>query len=354
MDNAHSARMRLVRGLTAVLGGAVAVVFAVPSAPATGALPVPGEAADAQAVVQQAGVALAERLSGELGQRSAGSYLDPATGVPVVNVIDQADAQRVRTRGGVPRVVANSTDALDEAQEALDNTGGAPSTAWGVDPATDQVVLTVSDATPSDGAAKVLAAAARYGNRVRVQRISGPITEQLASGDDITTGQIRCSVGFAVHRGGVPHLITAGHCTRGLPQWTDVGPSVDSHFPGSDYGLIRDDSAQGQGVVDMYNGSTQTIIRAGNATVGQSVCKSGRTTRVTCGKVTALNQTVNYGNGDVVRGLIRAQIRCDHGDSGGALFTGNTGLGTLSGGDGQIEYFQPLPPVLRAYGATLG
>jgi streptogrisin D len=350
MGKAHAGRIWPLRALTAVLGGAVAVVFAVPTAPSTGAAP----SALPEVAAQQVGEAHAARLVGELGPRAAGSFLDPITGVPVVNVLAEADAQRVRDQGAVPHVVAYGTDALQEAESALDRTGGAPSTAWGVDPTTDQVVLTVSDATPSDGANKLLTTAAQYGNRVRVQRINGPITEQLMSGDDITTGLIRCSVGFAVHRGGAPHLLTAGHCTRGLPEWINVGASVDSHFPGSDYGLIRDDAVQGRSSVDLYNGTSQRITRAGNAAVGQSVCKSGRTTRLTCGKVTALNQTVNYGNGDVVHGLIRADIRCDKGDSGGALFAGNTGLGTLSGGDGQIEYFQPLPPVLRAYGAILG
>ncbi|GDY29903.1 serine protease [Gandjariella thermophila] len=335
--------------LTALLGG-VAVTLSAPAAPAPAAAP----ALLPELLAQQAATALAARVSADLGTRSAGSFLDPATGVPVVNVLDQADAQQVRERGATPRVVAYGTDALQEAEADLDRTGGAPSTAWGVDPATDQVVLTVSDATPKDGADRLLAAARKHGNRVRVQRISGPITEQLSSGDDITTGMIRCSVGFAVHRGGTPHLLTAGHCTRGLPQWINVGPSVDSHFPGSDYGLILDETAQGRGVVNLYNGGTQRITAAGNATVGQSVCKSGRTTHLTCGKITALNQTVNYGNGDVVRGLIRAEIRCDKGDSGGALFAGSVGLGTLSGGDGHIEYFQPLPQSLRAYGATLG
>jgi streptogrisin D len=352
-----------VRVSTALLGGIAAAALCVPAAHAGTAGPAAeraraGASADTYAALwqpqlQQAGTALAATLSDELGTRAAGSYLEPTTNTPVVNVLDEAAAQQVRARGATARVVPYSTDTLQEAESAFDRVGGAPNTAWGIDPTTNQVLLTISDTTPGDVSARLLGAAKQYGNRVRVQRTSGPMVEQLRSGDEITTGTIRCSVGFSVQRGGQSHILTAGHCTRGLPQWVGVGPSVDSHFPGTDYGLIRDDSSGSQAGVDLYNGSVQRITTAGNATVGQSVCKSGRTTHVTCGKIVALNQTVTYSSGEVVRGMIRAEIKCEHGDSGGALYAGSTGLGTLSGGDGQIEYFQPLPQSLRAYGARL-
>jgi streptogrisin D len=46
-------------------------------------------------------------------------------------------------------------------------------------------------------------------------------------------------------------------------------------------------------------------------------------------------------------------VHTDHGDSGGPLFDGETGLGTVSGGDGTTDYFQPLPPILTGYGLDL-
>jgi streptogrisin D len=203
-------------------------------------------------------------------------------------------------------------------------------------------VLTVSDVAPADGAARLLAAAARYGDQVRVRHTSKPFTRQVLDGGEITTGQIICSAGFNVHSGGQNYLITAGHCTQGLPSWQGIGPSVDSSFPGTDYGLIRNDSSDAPGSVDLYDGSTQRITGAGSASVGEQVCKSGRTTGLTCGTVQALNQTVNYGGGDVVYGLIQTDVYSDHGDSGGALFDGGTALGTVSGGDSTTDFFQPV------------
>jgi S1-C subfamily serine protease len=124
-------------------------------------------------------------------------------------------------------------------------------------------------------------------------------------------------------------------------------------FPGGDYGVIRNDSAFGLGDVDRYDGTEQPITSAGTAFVGERVCASGEATGLTCGRVTAVDQTVDYGDGNVVHGLIETTVRTDHGDSGGPLFDGSTGLGTVSGGDGTTDYFQPLPPVLAAYGLAL-
>jgi streptogrisin D len=302
---------------------------------------------------QRASAATAAEVARQLGAGAAGSFLDARTGAPVVNVLDAAGADRARAAGVTAKLVRYGTDQLTATKQAFDAMAGVPNTAWGIDPSTDQVVLTVSDATPADGAARLLAAAARYGDQVRVRHTSRPITRQVYDGDEISTGSIICSAGFNVHQGGQNYIITAGHCTQGLPNWQGVGPSVDSSFPGTDYGLIRNDSSSAPGAVDLYNGSSQQISSAGSASVGEQVCKSGRTTGLTCGTVQALNQTVDYGNGDVVYGLIQTNVYSDHGDSGGALFDGGTALGTVSGGDSQTDYFQPVTAALSAYGVSL-
>ena len=183
--------------------------------------------------------------------------------------------------------------------------------------------------------------------------IAGPFPGELRGGDESNTGSILCSVGFNVTKGGQDYVLTAGHCTRGLPNWQNLGPSVASNFPNADFGLIRDDAYHGVGAIDLYDNSAQPITRVGTATVGERVCSSGRTTGLTCGKVLAVNQTVDYGDGNVVHGLIETDVHTDHGDSGGPLFDGSIGLGTVSGGDGQIDYFQPLAPELAGYGVQL-
>lgn len=247
---------------------------------------------------------------------------------------------------------------------AVDALPPTPNTAWGLDPATGQVVVTVSDAAPEPGAARLLALAGRFGDLVRVVRTDRSLSEQilvephatnglLLGGDEITDGSIICSAGFNVVKLDQPYVVTAGHCTAGLPDWEDIGPSTVSSFPTTDYGLVRNDDAISRGGVDLYNGTVQPITAVGTAAVGEHVCASGQTTEVTCGQVTAVNQTVDYGNGDVVHGLTETTVHTDHGDSGGALFDGGTGLGTVSGGDGSIDYFQPLAPVLAANGLEL-
>jgi hypothetical protein len=242
-----------------------------------------------------------------------------------------------------------------------------PNTAWGIDPGTGQLMVTVSRAAPALGVARLLVVAGGFGDAVRVDRSTLPLTEQdlpgpfspndtdgvLLGGDAISDGKIICSAGFNVLRHGRPYVLTAGHCTAGLPDWQDVGPSSVSAFPGSDYGLIENEDAYARGDVDLYDGTAQPITSVGTPAVGEKVCVSGQTTQVTCGQVLAVDQTVDYGDGDVVHGLVKTNVHTDHGDSGGPLFDGSTGLGVVSGGDGSIDYFQPIAPAIDAYDLRL-
>ncbi|CAM5576940.1 hypothetical protein SBADM41S_04931 [Streptomyces badius] len=50
---------------------------------------------------------------------------------------------------------------------------------------------------------------------------------------------------------------------------------------------------------DLTTASTRDITSAANAVVGQAIQKSGSTTKLTSGTVTAVNVTVNYGDGPV-------------------------------------------------------
>jgi streptogrisin D len=255
---------------------------------------------------------------------------------------------------GVPGgPVTAALTAVDSALADVAALPPTPNTAYGLGP-DGRVVLTVSDAAPAAGAARLLALARRLGAAVTVEHAAGPLTEQLLGGDKISDGSILCSVGFAVTRGVQSYVLTAGHCTAGLPRWQGVGPSVSSRFPGTDYGLVRDDSAQAEGAVDQYDGTMQPITGVGTPTVGEKVCASGMATGVTCGEVLAVGQTVDYGDGAVVHGLVKTNVHTDHGDSGGPLYDGSTGLGTVSGGDGTTDYFQPLAPVLAAENLDLG
>ena len=364
----------------AAAGIAVAGALALPSgasaapAPATPAAAVqPAEAAalaaatgvdtrtaSARVAAQRGQAALAGTLGPKLGAKAAGSYLDPASGALVVNVTDAAAARTVTAAGASARVVTRSSGQLRGITAALDKAPATPGTAWGIDPRADQVVLTISASAPAAKAAALARTAARYGSAVRVQRTGTGFAPQLQGGDAIFTDTgARCSAGFNTTGG----VITAGHCTAGFPNWTvsgggTLGPSLDSQFPGNDFGLIQNVGQPASPSVNLYNGSSQPITGAGNAVAGQSICKSGSTTGVTCGTVQATNVTVTYAEGQV-SGLVQTDVCTQPGDSGGSWFSGSTAIGMTSGGTiggcgaGFQSFFQPVTEALAAYGVSL-
>ena len=99
--------------------------------------------------------------------RTAGSYLD-ASGRMVVNVTDAATAASVRAAGGVARVVSRSSQQLDAVMARLD--AGVAGTAWAVDAASNQVVISVDSSVSGASLAALKSAAAGPGRAARVQR----------------------------------------------------------------------------------------------------------------------------------------------------------------------------------------
>ncbi|MFI6236366.1 S1 family peptidase [Micromonospora sp. NPDC050784] len=237
-------------------------------------------------------------------------------------------------------------------------------TAWGLDPATGRMTLTVDDTvTPSELTA-LRAVADRAG--VLLRREPGTLRPLIAGGQGIYGGGARCSLGANARSGSTYYVITAGHCTTAAATWyadsaqtTVLGTRTATSYPTNDYGLIRYTGRIAHpSAVYTYPGLL-TINGPGNAYIGQAVCRSGSTTGVRCGTVTGLNQTVNYSTG-VIYGLIRTNICAEPGDSGGPLYVASTGtvLGILSGGTGNCTaggttYYQPIAEVLAAYGLTL-
>ncbi|GGY00560.1 S1 family peptidase [Streptomyces hiroshimensis] len=254
--------------------------------------------------------------------------------------------------------------AASAAVQAADVAG----TAWAVDQDTGTLVVTADSTVSAAGIARITQRAGSAVEAIRIERTPGTLRPFLAGGDAIYAPSWRCSLGFNVRKGNTAYFLTAGHCTEGKPPYysnsghtTSIGPTTGTSFPGNDYGIVQytNGSLAHPSEVDLYNGRTQRITAAGNATVGQSVQRSGSTTGVHGGKVTGLNATVNYGNGQVVRGLIKTNVCAEPGDSGGALFAGATALGLTSGGSGNCSsggttFFQPVGPALKAYGVTIG
>ncbi len=193
--------------LIGALGLAVAGAIAAPSAqaaPAAPAAPALAVTADVQSV----------DLASALGSKSAGSYVDSA-GKLVVNVTDEASAATVRASGATPKYVAHSAATLAAADAALAKAPAVVGTAWGTDPVTNQVVLTVYGQAKGAGLAKLLASAKAAGSAVRVERVATPLSTRISGGDAIyAAGGGRCSLGFNVRNSsGTAYFLTAGHCT---------------------------------------------------------------------------------------------------------------------------------------------
>ncbi|WP_433308211.1 S1 family peptidase [Micromonospora sp. CA-269861] len=239
-----------------------------------------------------------------------------------------------------------------------------PGTAWGLDPATGRMTLTVDDTVAPGELTALRAVTDRAG--VLLRREPGTLRPLIAGGQGIYGSGARCSLGANARSGSTYYVITAGHCTAAAATWyadsaqtTVLGTRTATSYPTNDYGLIRYTGRIAHpSAVYTYPGLV-TINGPGNAYIGQAVCRSGSTTGVRCGTVTGLNQTVNYSTG-VIYGLIRTNICAEPGDSGGPLYVASTGtiLGILSGGTGNCTaggttYYQPIAEVLAAYGLTL-
>jgi S1-C subfamily serine protease len=245
---------------------------------------------------------------------------------------------------------------------ALDRTVAYAGTAWGLDPATHQVVVSVDRTVTGARLAAVRAAVNRLGGTARMQTVAGTFHLDITGGDAIYGTQFRCSLGFNVIRGATHYFLTAGHCGKAEPKWwtsanhtTFLGNTVGASFPGKDYALVQYDPA-----FTNYPGTvgSQEITHAANAFVGESVTRRGSTTGIHSGTVTALNVTVHYSGGGTVRGLIQTTVCAEPGDSGGPLYDGTAAVGLTSGGSGDCRtggttFFQPVTAALSAYGVQV-
>ncbi|MDN3356575.1 S1 family peptidase [Actinomadura sp. DC4] len=318
-------------------------------------------AASAQASASQPDPSvLSTKIAGQLGARSAGSYLDKATNKLVVTVTSKADAQTVSAAGAVPKTVARSGAQLQQATATLESTAKVPGTAWAIDPATDQVELSIDSTVTGAKLAQVTNAAKQLGSAVRVTHLPGKLTTKASGGDAIYGGQYRCSLGFNVRSGSTYYFLTAGHCGNIASTWYSnsahtsvLGTTAGSSFPGNDYAIVRYTAT---GTPPGTVGS-QEITSSGTPAVGTTVSRRGSTTGIHTGSVTQLNATVNYAEGSV-SGLIRTTVCAEGGDSGGPLYRTTTAYGLTSGGSGNcssggVTYFQPVTEPLGVYGVSV-
>lgn len=297
-----------------------------------------------------------------LGDRTIGSYYDSASKRLIVTVTDDSAAAQVRALGAVPAKVPYRASELAAVTTQLGQRARIPGTAWRIDPRTGQVLVTADATVTAATLASLTTVVKEFGAKARLRTMKGTLRPLIAGGDAIWGQGLRCSLGFNVHdASGNPAILTAGHCGVATNDWwadgndsQHIATTQAADFPGTDYSYAVYD--QGVDAPSAVN-TGQQIDHAGDATVGESVTRSGSTSGVHTGAVTGLDATVNYQEGSV-SGLIDTDVCAEPGDSGGAMYDGDTALGLTSGGSGDCQsggetFFQPVPAALNAYGLTL-
>lgn len=327
---------------------------------------------------QQASTAI-EQLRSSMGEHFAGGWVDG--GKFFVGVTDATKADAVKAAGATPVLMANALSKLDAAKQSLDTIFTAPQqskaaravspnasiASYFVDVATNKLVIQALDS--GRGRADELAkqaglAASEYEVRTVQHMPKVQATVDAGDGYIITkaAGRFLCSVGFSVTDG----FVSAGHCgsegdTVATQGGESLGTFAGSNFPGSsDWSYVKTvDGTTLSADINTYGGPAASVSGSDEAAVGASICRSGATSQVTCGTIEAKDVTVNYGSDGSVSGLTHTTACSDHGDSGGAYYSGSQGQGVLSGGNGACDsgsgssYFQPLNPILSNYGVSL-
>lgn len=260
--------------------------------------------------------------------------------------------------------LASGRGSLDAGFAGLDRAIPFAGTAWGIDPRANRILVTVDSTVVGGRLAAVKAAVRGLGDTARLVIVAGTFrTDAAIGGDAIYGSRYRCSLGFNVRSGSTYYFLTAGHCGKAESTWwtsqnhsTLLGGTVSASFPGKDYALVKYDAAYP--VDTAGKAGNVDIASAANAFVGESVTRDGSTTGIHSGTVTALNVTVRYQGGGVVRGLIQTTVCAEPGDSGGPLYDGSAAIGLTSGGSGDCRsggttFFQPVTAALTAYGVQV-
>ncbi|MFF5372795.1 S1 family peptidase [Streptomyces sp. NPDC013187] len=318
------------------------------------------------------------------GVATDGSFFD-MNGDLVVNADGRQAVRELEGAGLRARTVRHGEDELNKVKAELDaralNATPTGVSSWEVDLATDTVTVKVHDGDNASARA-FLRVARAHGDAVRILTDQQDLVPQatIKPGAEMAFNGFVCSVGYGARdSAGRQYLVTAGHCIEDLPvlsyQGTRFAQGINTRFAmGSrsvDMGIARLDAGNTiSTVVGTYGRAADpTVLGSRRAASGSTLCKSGRTTFWTCGRVNSYNVTVTYsdpngGPNTIVTGLASSSVCTQGGDSGGAYISGNQAQGMTSGGpssqrcNGSVNapgssYFQPLDDALRHYGLTL-
>ena len=317
---------------------------------------------------ESAAIKLVPAAQRAAGAAFGGAWYDETLQKLVVGVTTAANAAAVRATGAEVAVVPVGAAVLDRRKAAVDKVAGkaVPDavSGWASDPRTGSVVVSVQEGKRSPAVDAFVDKVSKAG-AVTVKQVAAQAPRTFAAGtvggDPYYTGNVRCSIGFSVYGG----FVTAGHCSgagASVRGWdgSAMGTFRGSSFPGNDYAWVQ--ISDGWWTVPVVLGwgqvSDQLVRGSWEAPVGTSVCRSGSTSHWHCGQILALNETVNYGNGQLFYGATKTSVCAEPGDSGGSFITGDQAQGVTSGGWGNCgsggeTWFQPVNEILGAYGLTL-
>ena len=338
-----------------------------------------------------------KQLAAAQGSNFGGSWIERKADGNYQLVVATTAIPAGRGPGDVEfRGVRHSQAELDTSKAALDDVlagGRAPEGVygWHVDLPSNSVVVSIGRGQEHAAIDFVAASGADSATvRFNVEEEQPSLRSTLKGG----LGYLRnpgdgylyaCSIGFNVTKGSTPAYVSAGHCgTAGEPvyfegsagtgpQWT-IGPRIGtftaSKFPqpgqtGNDYSYVTVVSGNTLPATVYGWGSGDATVHGGTASgVGTAICRSGRTSGWKCGTIEATGVTVSYSTGETILNLTRTTACSEGGDSGGSFITGpGQAQGVLSGGSGSCKghlpnnrtrsFFQPVGPILSAYGLTL-
>ena len=329
---------------------------------------------------------LIERAEAQLGSGYAGSWIEHAKDGSTRVVIASASASTSKAAARLSygaeiagleiRPVDYSLAQLEQAAESFNAAAANPLSkqlngvhSWTVDVKSNRVVVRVAPGVSN----KALDFFAK--NRIDLDMIDFQVTEYTPSTLVDIVGGWRynsCSIGFSVTSGSTKGFVTAGHCgsvgNTVFINGVAVGQFQESDFPGADaaWANVRPQDTLFN-LVWVYSGnSTYAVTNSNSAAIGATVCRSGYRTGWRCGSITQNNVTVNYSSGTVF-GLRESNACAGQGDSGGSwVASGNAAQGVTSGGalgsggtncgipqSQRRTWFQPLNPMLSAYGLNL-
>ncbi|MDR6227285.1 S1 family peptidase [Desmospora profundinema] len=183
----------------------------------------------------------------------------------------------------------------------------------------------------------------------------------LEAGLQIQSSSGICTSNIAARSGSNYYLISAAHCGGIGTAFTQGGQSIGSvalrnYGNNADVLAIRIPASYATNwlyINSTRQGSITSVQSTSGDRVGEAVCKSGRTTGVTCGQITSTNYTTRFSDGAVHYRQRQATFYAQPGDSGGPVYYGSQSKGIVSAIDSRgYSYYSHIGYGLSELGLT--